>query len=231
MKKLEITHTLKPLLIFSDLHLGSRQNDLKMERIANIIKQIDPCIVVFNGDTFNLPDRELARSALNVLKRSNSNMTSMYFLSGNHDPIFPDSSMLVDFCGKKIFFEHGHAYAKTLKFFDYLGTVINEKIMGWFKFDIQFWLRARCAKSYTISGNTVKMVKHLYEERQKIIEKYSNQNDYQCVVTGHTHYKEVTSLDNHVLYINTGNWETCTVIHPNLIVKQLDLKRDLGMIK
>jgi predicted phosphodiesterase len=193
-------------VVFSDLHLGSRQSTVTAESISGIIKKHKPPVVVYAGDTVDLFASEKNIRHLDELKAI---PIRNIFLAGNHDPIETfDQSVIFDLNGKKINIFHGHIEESWWgRCFDKPTTKINEIVLRITKFNLQKWVRRVFAKEY----DGKKYVPSLYKQMMRIIDKYKN-GDFDVVVTGHTHYTERREIGKFV-YINLGDWNNYAIIY------------------
>ena len=193
-------------IVFSDLHLGSRQSTVTVESISGIIKKHNPTVVVYAGDTVDLFASVKNITYLDKLKAIPG---KNIFLAGNHDPIETfEQSVIFDLNGKKIKIFHGHNeepwYARWS---DWLATKINEFILQITKFNIQNWARRKFAKEF----DGKKYVPYLYKEMMTIIDEYKN-GYFDVVISGHTHYAERREIGK-FLYINLGDWNNYAIIY------------------
>jgi predicted phosphodiesterase len=201
-------------LVFSDLHLGSRQSTVTVEIISGLIRKLNPPVVVFAGDTVDL---FASKNNLRYLDELKGIPGRKIFLSGNHDPIETfEESVIFDVNGKKIKIFHGHNEEPFYgRCFDWPATKINEFLLRIIKFNLQnrarsFWAEEHDGKKY---------VPYLYAEMKNIVEKqitkivdeYKN-GYFDIVITGHTHYTERWEVGRY-LYINMGDWNHYAIIY------------------
>ncbi len=193
-------------ILFSDLHLGSRQSTVTVESISGIIKKNNPAVVVYAGDTVDLFASEKNIKYLDELKAI---PVRNIFLAGNHDPIETfEQSLVFDLNGKKIKIFHGHNEESWLfRCLDKPTTKINEIVLRMFKFNIQKCLRCLFAKEY----DGKKYVPCLYKQMMRIIDRYKN-GYFNVVITGHTHYTERREKEK-FLYVNAGDWKNYAIIY------------------
>jgi predicted phosphodiesterase len=193
-------------LLFSDLHLGSRQSTVTVESISGIIKKQNPTVVIYAGDTVDL---FASVDNIKYLDELKTIPVRNIFLAGNHDPIKTfEQSVIFDLKGKKIKIFHGHNEESWWgRCIDKPTTKINEIVLRITKFNLQKWVRRVFAKDY--GGK--KYVPSLYKQMMRIIDKYKN-GYFDVVITGHTHYIERRKIGK-FLYINAGDWNNYAIIY------------------
>jgi predicted phosphodiesterase len=106
------------LLILSDLHLGNPASYLDgLEEIRDLIEEIQPDRVIFNGDTVEMrhePDMvrgaRLAREAREMCARAGAEAV---FITGNHDPAISENHYL-EMAGGKVLATHGDILFPTI---------------------------------------------------------------------------------------------------------------------
>ena len=190
------------ILILSDLHIGSRQSDVSVNTIHALVQKLTPSLVILAGDTLDL----LANDNL-IIKVNNECLHKAILLRGNHDlSISQKESTEFSINGKKAIVFHGHQYATKSIFDAKFWVRVNEFFIKTFKVNFQNIGRRTLSKDYPEG----EYLPDLYEQRSKILEEYKNK-DFDIVISGHTHYPEVTKFENFT-YVNVGNWEWACII-------------------
>lgn len=188
------------ILVFSDLHLGSKQSTFSIEKLNKLVALYNPIQIICIGDTTDLYISEKYKKFYSEFP------TNTLFLQGNHDNIFPQQYCELTLYNKKIILFHGHQFAKN-PFFEKYTVKINEFFLRLLGINFQQLGRDIFGKQYPEG----KFLPSLYAERTRLLTTYKEKN-YDIVISGHTHYPEISEQEK-FKYINVGYWDYCLLLN------------------
>lgn len=194
-------------LFFSDLHIGSRQSSMTVNKLVSIVESERPDRVYFIGDTV-----DLFVSSEQVLSRLKNLMSRLVnqciFINGNHDSVYGQDILCTNVGQYRVRMMHGHVFeSRWVSFIDPIAVKINEIILAVTGVNCQALLRGWLKQDYPEG----QFVPRLYEQRAKVLE---HGHGVDVLITGHTHYPEITRVQD-LLYVNPGNWETYVKLENN----------------
>ena len=197
------------ILVFSDLHFGSLQSNITIEKLKKIVEEENPVLVIFAGDTVDL---YVKRENIKYLEMITRVVPQAYFLKGNHDPLIKIQHKDLRVNNVKIKVMHGNEFDKTPSWLDNIMVKINEFVLKYTGFNLHSFLKRILEKQFPEG----KFYPPLYKVREKTINKYKNLVD--IIIVGHTHYAEISRHEN-LTYVNVGDWKTYVKIHQNSYVE------------
>lgn len=195
------------ILVFSDLHLGSKQSTFSIEKLNKLVALHCPTQIICIGDTTDLYISEKNRKFYSEFPMNT------LFLQGNHDNIFSQQYYELVLNNKKIILFHGHQFAKN-PFFEKYTVKINEFFLRALGINFQQIGRDLFAKQYPEG----KFLSSLYAERTRLLAAYGEKS-YDIVISGHTHYPEISDQGK-FKYINVGYWDYCLLLNDDGSFKQ-----------
>jgi UDP-2,3-diacylglucosamine pyrophosphatase LpxH len=218
-------------IIFSDLHIGSPYClHQEFERVFKTIPETYE--IILNGDILDVPDKNMIlphQRILNLIKQR-SYRQRVVWVHGNHDEGYiPDEFGNVHVyrtyaLEKKLLITHGHDFDDIMP--------RNQSFMRVFsrihKLRVVLGARpvhvAKYAKKWKICYNVLRV------NVMKNAVKCAQENGYQAVTCGHTHYAEDV-IHCGIRYINTGAW-TESPSHYLLITNgEMSLKTSIDSIE
>lgn len=204
-------------LVFSDLHIGSKQSNLSVDKVITVVCGENPNKVIFAGDTVDLSVCESNEILIWDLECELKRVgVKSVFINGNHEYGFFDlDGYSYKDNNKDIFIFHGHQYEPWIvEVIDPILIKINEFILNLTGFNFQYWFREKGEADFPEG----RFLPKLYNQRAEVIKKLK---DYDIVISGHTHYPEVTEFEDDKIYANPGNWESYLIVNNG----QVELRR------
>jgi len=206
-----MTDAESPILIVSDLHLGSMM--ARVKELTAFLASEPFHTLILNGDILDSPNLKFLTAEhwkfLLFLKRLAEDGKEIVWISGNHDGharnLFKTLGLktkmhyLFEWNGKKCLAIHGHQYDRFLIENRIMATTINRSYRLIQKMDkkeknVSRFVKTRYKKWLRVSSRVAKGAI-----------KFGTKKGVDYVFCGHTHEKLAMKL-GHVHYLNSGSW-------------------------
>lgn len=208
---------MKPFIVLSDLHLGhGPQKEKREEEFIEFLKNVKNSDLILLGDIFDfwieyksvIYKRYL--KVLCVFLEFMQKGNKIYFIPGNHDFynthylsslgfIVKRYGMELEWREKKVYMHHGDVFSfkgRITRFF--YGNIITKMAFKFIHPDLG--IRLANIVSKTPSKKETKAKGFMPEGTKKLFE------NYDIIITGHTHSPGIRKIEGGKYYINTGEW-------------------------
>lgn len=206
-----MTNAESPILIVSDLHLGSMM--ARVKELRGFLEHEPFHTLILNGDILDSPNLKFLTKEhwdfLHYLEQISKNGKEVIWISGNHDgaarELFKSLGLktkmhyLFDWNGKRCLVIHGHQYDKFLIQGKIMATTINRSYRIIQKIDRKDKNVSRFVKT------RYKLWLRVSSRVAKGAIRYGTQKNVDYVFCGHTHEKLAMKLGR-VNYLNSGSW-------------------------
>lgn len=193
-------------IVVSDVHIGSKY--FLRDRFLQFLRGLPPeATLVLNGDVMDAVHRPVSapdRPALNRL-REESFRRRVVWVYGNHDEGFRlDDPGRIEFqpsfsIGKRLFAAHGYDFDNVMprhRVFVALFRILHRTRLALGAEAVHV---AQYAKKWKV------LYKILIENVLENALEFAQENGYEAVACGHTHFAQDTTMEG-IRYFNTGAW-------------------------
>lgn len=228
------------IVVISDTHLGTIGS--RAEELHNYLKNIDPKIIILNGDIIDIWQfskrhwNKYHNKIIRQLLKFVSNGVKVHYVVGNHDETFRRflhfelngfnivNKLKLEIDGKKAWFFHGDVFDVTMQHSRWITR------LGGYSYDALIFLNSVMNKFLSSFGQEKisfsKKIKNKVKAAVSYINKFEDtvgeiaiRNGYDYVVCGHIHQPCIKTIENNkgsVQYLNSGDWiENLTALEYN----------------
>jgi len=226
-----VTWTKNDTIIISDVHIGNKNNQVKkLCEFLDLVQKNPPHRLIVNGDLFELwstnykdMDNDDYRVIRELIKLPEKNI-KVVFIPGNHDRAFRafkkikvgkikiQNEYIIKEHKKKYVVLHGDEFDAFTRNHIILSIMVDKlyifliKISSFLKWLLKFNASLYAKKETARYNNAVKKIK-------KAALKYAKSMDVDGIIIGHTHWPDLfTDLDD-IVYANSGDWiDSCSYV-------------------
>jgi len=218
------------VVVLSDIHLGTI--GCRADELLKYLNSIQPQKLILNGDIVDIwqfKKRYWPKSHMRIIKHITSLLSKgvpVYYVTGNHDELLRKfegftlgklqivNKLILNLNGKKAWVFHGDVFDVTMQYAKWLtklgsiGYDLLIMINSMVNYFANLMGREKVSLSRKIKNSVKSAVKYINNFEQTAAE-IAIDKGYDYVVCGHIHhpeYKEITSKNGSVMYLNSGDW-------------------------
>ena len=227
----EVTWTKNDTIVISDIHIGNKNNQVKkLCDFLDLVQKNPPHRLIMDGDLFELwstnykdmdnYDYKVIRELIKLPEKG----IKVVFIPGNHDRAFRafkkirvgqikiQNEYIIKEHKKKYVVLHGDEFDAFTRNHIILSLMIDKmyvfliKISSFLKWLLKFNASLYAKKETARYNKAVKKIK-------KAALKYARSMDMDGIIIGHTHWPDLFTDIDDVIYANAGDWiDSCSYV-------------------
>ncbi len=206
------------ILVLGDLHLGLKDNDLKIQRLEQLFKEFNDIeILILLGDIFDFyfecPEKvkEIYGPVLRLFE-TKANHFPIFYLQGNHD-FFPlrlisemgikiiSKDFALNYSGKKIYFTHGDLLTLSGRVTrTFLTFSLRQKMAKLLPCELIYSLASRISRWSRKRSQAKPLTPKIFRKIDDLLK------ESDIVVTAHLHNPIIEIHKDNKIYANPGDW-------------------------